>query len=59
MSLFHVNLLPPSSAAFLHPEDGSSGCPRNVGAYIPVDTVSSKGILLVWERQFSRIVFLT
>jgi hypothetical protein len=45
MSLFHMNLLPPPSGAFL--EDGSSGCPRNVGAYIPVDTVSSKGTLIL------------
>jgi len=50
MSLFHMNLQPPPSAAFLHPEDGSSGCPRNVGAYIPVDTVSSKGILVTVVR---------
>jgi hypothetical protein len=47
MSLFHTNLLPPPSGAFLHPEDGSSGCPQNVGAYIPVDTVSSKGTLIL------------
>jgi len=65
MSLFHMNLLPPPSAAFLYPEDGSSGCPRNVGAYIPVDTVSSKGILVTGVRasdlknRFSRISILS
>jgi hypothetical protein len=47
MSLFYMNLLPPPSGAFLHPEDGSSGCPRNIGAYIPVDTVSPKGTLIL------------
>ena len=44
MSLFHMNMPPPSGACL---EDGSSGCPRNVGAYIPVDTVSSKGTLIL------------
>ena len=47
---FPRNLLPPPSGAFLHPEDESSGCTRYVGAYIPVDTVSSKGILVTDVR---------
>jgi len=49
-----MNLLPPPSGAFLHSEDGISGCPGNVGPLIPYDTVS-----VMWERQISRIVFLT
>jgi hypothetical protein len=42
-----MNLPPPPSGAFLHPEGGNSGCPRNFDAYIPVDTVSFKGTLIL------------
>jgi len=50
MSVFHMNLLRTPSGALLHPEDGSSYCPRNVGVYIPVDTVSSKWTLILVTR---------
>jgi hypothetical protein len=52
MSLFHMDLLPPT---FLLPEDGSSGCLRNVSTYIPVDRVSSQGTILVTDVRASNL----